>query len=593
MIALAEYVDTLLQRGITALNSVLGKNAASTLLQPTALRAGEVASFIFPLPTDYTGTERRLRIVFPSDFPREQLRLHVEPSPWLVWPHAMKSGLCLHGFQERPVTGSPEAVVKDSLARLARIVSLSQMGSDTAKRDAEFQNEITSYWLLQNDRASQRLILLDRPRGASKLLALSDPRHILPSGKATIWLASNESSIKKHYHRVVGRRVTIRAPELPGFYVKLQSFPDLQVPKPTELIQWLTPHLSKDDNLQLLAWFHEHHYLTDRWVVLELPGDVGAPIYCLNVRSPSIQADRGTRFGLRSSRRLAKTVTNLPTVIRSTSLEILDRAAIHSRDLSGIAQSLENSRIVFVGAGSLGGSVAMQLARSGVGQMTLIDPDTLTSANLGRHVLGADDLGLSKALALRDKILKDLPTTEVTAYSSFAEDVMNAKPDLFEKADLVIVTTADWESEVALWSAKSSGATWRLLQAWSEPHTLVGHAILAPKGGFDARYMFDANGSFAFKYTEWPEGGVVPLPACGESFIPGGGLGMSNVASMVSQTALRALAGHHENAAWVTSIYRPEDAATLGGEYLGPQLPSGVIQNILERSWPEREDGGV
>ncbi|MDF5920695.1 ThiF family adenylyltransferase [Pseudomonas aeruginosa] len=99
----------------------------------------------------------------------------------------------------------------------------------------------------------------------------------------------------------------------------------------------------------------------------------------------------------------------------------------------------------------MGSTVALQLARSGVGHLTLIDPDHLVSANLGRHVLGADDLGLPKAEALQEKIRKDLPTTEVAAFATFAEVVMYKNPEVFDKADLVVVTTADWQSEVALW----------------------------------------------------------------------------------------------------------------------------------------------
>jgi len=88
--ALADPITTPLQRGIVALRNALGQDAADALLQPASMRADEAASFHFPLPIDYTGQERRLRIGFPSNFPRGLLRLNVEPSPWLVWPHATK-----------------------------------------------------------------------------------------------------------------------------------------------------------------------------------------------------------------------------------------------------------------------------------------------------------------------------------------------------------------------------------------------------------------------------------------------------------------------------------------------------------------------
>jgi hypothetical protein len=119
----------------------------------------------------------------------------------------------------------------------------------------------------------------------------------------------------------------------------------------------------------------------------------------------------------------------------------------------------------------------------------------------------------------------------------------------------------------------------------------MGHALFAPSGAFDARYLFGDSGDFKYKYTEWPGGGVIPLAACGESFIPGGSLGMENIASMVSQTALRVLTGSAEQAVWVSSIWRPQDIAGLGGKYEGPELPIGAQQIVLERVWPERNEG--
>lgn len=585
---LVDLTDTSLQRGIAALRGALGEDAAHALLQPAAARAGEAASYYFPLPVDYTGTERRLRISFPKNFPRGGLRLTVEPSPWLVWPHAMEVGLCLHGFQERPVMGTPEYVVTDSLARLSKIVNLSRMGSCADTRDAEFRREITSYWTRQQGLSLQNLILLDRPQAASKLFALSDPRQTLPSGQETVWLATDLASLKRHCRRTIGRSPRMRAPEAPGFYAKLQSYPDLRLPSPELLLTWLMPHLAPDDRTQLVAWFNERGSLPNRWIALELPGDASASIYCLNVRAYGPQLDRGSRFYLRSARRRpAVAVSHPPVLIRATTLDVLDRTEILSRDLSGVAQKLEGARVVCVGVGSLGSTVALQLARSGVGHLTLIDPDHLVSANLGRHVLGADDLGLPKAEALQEQIRKDLPTTEVAAFATFAEVVMYKNPEVFDKADLVVVTTADWQSEVALWGSKSNGTSWGLLQAWSEPHTQVGHVLLAPSGAFDARGLFTDNGDFKHKFTEWPEGGIVALPACGESFIPGGSLGMVNIASMVSQAALRVLSGRIESPIWVSSINRPHDVTTLGGKYLGPELPSGMHQAQLERAWPE------
>ncbi|MEH8953021.1 ThiF family adenylyltransferase, partial [Klebsiella pneumoniae] len=167
----------MIQRGISALKDCLGADNASALLRPAELRVGEAAAFYFPLPVDYTGLERRLRIGFPNDFPSESPSLQVEPSPWLVWPHAMASGLCLHGFREKPVTGSPEKIVQDSLSRFASIVSFSLENADPARRETEFQNEISTYWLWQLKRSARNLILLGEPESDSVLYVVSDPRY--------------------------------------------------------------------------------------------------------------------------------------------------------------------------------------------------------------------------------------------------------------------------------------------------------------------------------------------------------------------------------------------------------------------------------
>lgn len=165
-----------MERGIAALRAFIGEEVATSLLRSTDQKRGEAASFLLPLPPDYTGVERQLRIAFPNHFPLTSLRVQVEPSPWLAWPHATKSGLCLHGFRERPITGDPETVVQDCLVRLGAILEFVRMDADPSLREGEFQNEITSYWNMQLGRSPQDILLLERPKAASQLFATGDPR---------------------------------------------------------------------------------------------------------------------------------------------------------------------------------------------------------------------------------------------------------------------------------------------------------------------------------------------------------------------------------------------------------------------------------
>ncbi len=61
---------------------------------------------------------------------------------------------------------------------------------------------------------------------------------------------------------------------------------------------------------------------------------------------------------------------------------------------------LGGRRVLVVGAGSLGGDVAIELARAGVGQLDVVDHDRYEANNTVRHPLGTEYAGLQKATAV-------------------------------------------------------------------------------------------------------------------------------------------------------------------------------------------------
>ena len=79
----------------------------------------------------------------------------------------------------------------------------------------------------------------------------------------------------------------------------------------------------------------------------------------------------------------------------------LERYARHIvlPQVGGLGQRrLKDSRIVVVGAGGIGSAVIAALAGAGIGQLTIIDSDTVEVANLHRQPLYRErDAGYSKA----------------------------------------------------------------------------------------------------------------------------------------------------------------------------------------------------
>jgi len=75
----------------------------------------------------------------------------------------------------------------------------------------------------------------------------------------------------------------------------------------------------------------------------------------------------------------------------------------HDQDL------LKGSRIAIAGAGGLGGWIAVALARSGAGTITVIDPDLIETSNLSRQFFTAADRGKPKGPRLARNLADQAP----------------------------------------------------------------------------------------------------------------------------------------------------------------------------------------
>ncbi len=91
------------------------------------------------------------------------------------------------------------------------------------------------------------------------------------------------------------------------------------------------------------------------------------------------------------------------------------------------------AHVVVVGIGGVGSWAAEALARSGVGQLTLIDMDHVSESNLNRQIHATEaTLGQSKVLAMKERIASFQPECIVNAVDAFVEpdnwpDIMGAK----------------------------------------------------------------------------------------------------------------------------------------------------------------------
>jgi len=83
-------------------------------------------------------------------------------------------------------------------------------------------------------------------------------------------------------------------------------------------------------------------------------------------------------------------------------------------------QRMAKSRVLLFGVGGVGAACAEALARGGVGDITLVDPDVVCESNLNRQVVALrSNLGRYKAEAMADRIRDINPHCRVQVYCMF------------------------------------------------------------------------------------------------------------------------------------------------------------------------------
>lgn len=113
-------------------------------------------------------------------------------------------------------------------------------------------------------------------------------------------------------------------------------------------------------------------------------------------------------------------------------------------DYEGQLKLLSAHALIF-GAGGLGCPIAMFLGASGVGNLTICDPDSIDLSNLQRQIgFTAKDIGSNKAKTLAQSVLRLNPSLNLKALETIPdEDHLSA---LINQTDIVIDATDNFDA---------------------------------------------------------------------------------------------------------------------------------------------------
>lgn len=117
---------------------------------------------------------------------------------------------------------------------------------------------------------------------------------------------------------------------------------------------------------------------------------------------------------------------------------------LFARSAGLLSRSLQCRRVLLVGAGSVGSYLAEGMVRSGVGGVTLVDPDHVAAENIGRSPFLLDDVGSLKVGAVERRLRAINASVEVSSYARTVQDIdAQELTDLIQGADLVVAATDD------------------------------------------------------------------------------------------------------------------------------------------------------
>jgi hypothetical protein len=227
-------------------------------------------------------------------------------------------------------------------------------------------------------------------------------------------------------------------------------------------------------------------------------------------------------------------------------------------------ERLAEARVAVVGCGALGSGVAQLLAKSGVGHVILVDPETLGWENIRRHELGAGYVGRKKARSLAMAIAQENPDIGSTEpFDMTVQALLGSDPGKLTSSDLIVACTGSWSADAALDHHLSLNGGPPVVYAWMEAHALASHAVLLMQPDSFAR-GFDPAGMPRLTASETRK--PAP-PGCGDLTSPFGAVELGHAETLASRLALDFLRGKVARTIWRTWLTDAESLQDAEGTW--------------------------
>jgi molybdopterin/thiamine biosynthesis adenylyltransferase len=161
----------------------------------------------------------------------------------------------------------------------------------------------------------------------------------------------------------------------------------------------------------------------------------------------------------------------------------------------GADLELTGRRVLLVGCGAVGGHVAFDLVKAGVGEIHLLDHDRFEYANAFRHVCGRAHVREFKVHGVAAEILRLWPFVKVVPHVENLLSRLRTRPESLREYDLVVSAIGNPTVDLRLNEViHGDPAMPPAIFAWLEPlglggHVLATHVRAGPRGCYECLYQ--------------------------------------------------------------------------------------------------------
>ena len=162
-------------------------------------------------------------------------------------------------------------------------------------------------------------------------------------------------------------------------------------------------------------------------------------------------------------------------------LSISRRNTGYLKQRGGVRHPLQGKHVAVFGLGSVGGHVPIQLAKAGLSNFTLCDPDTLNPENTYRHRLGLNHIGENKATATQRELTSQLAIKSVHVLDKGLEHYLYEHD--FSLYDVVVLSIGNCNLELEANDVlRKRFPQLKVVFVWQEPFGAGGHALASSAG---------------------------------------------------------------------------------------------------------------